>query len=156
MQSGVGLCEKFIHTCEQLTALFWPNYIPHKWEGGPYKPDHAINVHNRLKEVLSLRTLHKQLSQLLSVSEQTEMKMNKSFDPFDKLIPVQYSPYTGMSFLSFFIPFMISCVFFLQGIKMQYFAFRWLSLLLSQVFFLKNSPNLSCNTQKQGRCKPYF
>ena len=98
LQSGIGLCEKFIHTCEQLTALFWPNYIPHKWEGGPYKPDHAINVHNRLKEVLSLRTLHKQLSQLLSVSEQTEMKMNKSFDPFDKLIPVQYSPYTGMNF----------------------------------------------------------
>ena len=95
LQSGIGLCEKFIQTCEQLTALFWPNYIPHKWEGGPYKPEHAINVNNRLKEVLSLRTLHKQLSQLLSVSEQTEMKMNKSFDPFDKLIPVQYSPYTG-------------------------------------------------------------
>ena len=63
--------------------------------GGQYKPEHAVNVLNRLKEVLSLRTLHKQLSQLLSVSEQTEMRMNKSFDPFDKLIPIQYSPYTG-------------------------------------------------------------
>ena len=38
------------------------------------------------------------MSQLLSVSEQTEMRMNKSFDPFDKLIPIQYSPYTGLIF----------------------------------------------------------
>ena len=34
------------------------------------------------------------LSQLLSLSEQDEMKMSKSFEPFDKLIPTQYSPYT--------------------------------------------------------------
>ena len=47
-----------------------------------------------MKEVLSLRTLHKQLSQLLSLSEQDEMKMSKSFEPFDKSIPTQYSPYT--------------------------------------------------------------
>ena len=58
--------------------------------------------------------------------------------------------------LSFFIPSIISCVFFLQGIKMQYFAFRWLSLLLSQVFFLKNSLNFSCNAQKEGECKPFL
>ena len=83
-----------MHTCEQLTTLYWPNFITHKWEGGPYKPEHAVNVHNRLKEVLSLRTLHKQLSQLLSISEQEEMKMSQSFEPFDKLIPTQYSPYT--------------------------------------------------------------
>ena len=91
---GIGLCEKYISTCEQLTTLYWPNFVTHKWEGGPYKPEHAINVHNRLKEVLSLRTLHKQLSQLLSLSEQDEMRMTKSFEPFDKLIPTQYSPYT--------------------------------------------------------------
>ena len=58
--------------------------------------------------------------------------------------------------LSFIIPSIISCVFFLQGIKMQYFAFRWLSLLLSQVFFLKNSLNFSCNAQKEGECKPFL
>ena len=90
------MCEKYISTCEQLTTLYWPNYGTHQWTGGQYKPEHAINVLNRLKEVLSLRTLHKQLSQLLSVSEQTEMRMNRSFDPFDKLIPIQYSPYTGI------------------------------------------------------------
>ena len=54
----------------------------------------CIIVFYRLKEVLSLRTLHKQLSQLLSLSEQDEMKMSKSFEPFDKSIPTQYSPYT--------------------------------------------------------------
>jgi hypothetical protein len=44
---GIGLCEKYISTCEQLTTLYWPNQPIHKWEGGPYKPEHAINVHNR-------------------------------------------------------------------------------------------------------------
>ena len=101
------MSEKYISTCEQLTTLYRPNYGPHQWTGGQYKPEHAINVLNRLKEVLSLRTLHKQLSQLLSVSEQTEMRMNRSFDPFDKLIPIQYSPYTGMN-IEYYILHMLS------------------------------------------------
>jgi dynein heavy chain 2 len=58
-------------------------------------PERAIQVQNRLKEVLSLRTLHKQLSQLLSISEQEELKTDKSFDPFNGLNPVHYNPYTG-------------------------------------------------------------
>ncbi len=95
LSKGVSLCERWVITCEQLTSVDWPNYGPHKWSGGPYKPEHAINVKNRLKEVLSLRTLHKQLTQLLSIKEQTDMKMNKSFDPFTGLNPVQYNPYTG-------------------------------------------------------------
>ena len=47
---GIGLCEKYISTCEQLTTLYWPNFVTHRWEGGPYKPEHAINVHNRFVE----------------------------------------------------------------------------------------------------------
>ena len=60
-----------------------------------FLPDRAIQVQNRLREVLSLRTLHKQLSQLLSISEQEELKTDKSFDPFNGLNPVHSNPYTG-------------------------------------------------------------
>ena len=74
----------------------WPNYPLHQWEGGSYRPERAIQVLNRLKEVLSLRTLHKQLTQLLSISEQEDLKTDKSFDPFDGLNPVHYNPYTGI------------------------------------------------------------
>ena len=86
----IGLLDKFISSCDQLTTLLWPNFLPHKWNGGPYKPEHAVNVKYRLKEILSLRTLHKQLSQLLSLSEQEEMRMSQSFEPFNKMIVTQY------------------------------------------------------------------
>ena len=59
-----------------------PLYSPHPWKGGPYAPDHAANVQRRLREVHSLRTMHKQLTQLLSHNEQDELKTAKSFEPF--------------------------------------------------------------------------
>ena len=30
---GIGMSEKYISTCEQLTTLYWPNYGPHQWTG---------------------------------------------------------------------------------------------------------------------------
>ena len=88
------MCEKWVDICQKLTSIFWPNYPSHKWEGQPYKPDHATNVQTRLKEILSLRGLHKQLTQLLSNSEQEELKVHRSFEPFVGLNPIQYNPYT--------------------------------------------------------------
>ena len=82
LQQGINLCEKWIDVCQKLTSLLWPNYSPHPWKGGPYAPDHAANVQRRLREVHSLRTMHKQLTQLLSHNEQDELKTAKSFEPF--------------------------------------------------------------------------
>ena len=94
LQQGINLCEKWVDICQKLTSVFWPNYPPHKWSGGPFKPDHASVYQNRLREIISLRSLHKQLTQLLSNSEQDELKVDKSFDPFVGLNPIQYNPYT--------------------------------------------------------------
>ena len=81
--------------CQKLTSIFWTNYGPHIWQGGPHTPQQASKVQRRLKEILSLRTLHKQLTQLLSNVEQEELKTSQSFEPFMDLNPVQYNPYTG-------------------------------------------------------------
>ena len=94
LQQGINLCEKWVDICQKLTSIYWSNYTPHMWEGGSYKPDHAANVQSRLKEILSLRALHKQLTQLLSLGEQEELKTNKSFDVFAGSNPIQYNPYT--------------------------------------------------------------
>ena len=104
MTQSINLCEKWIDICQKLTSLFWKNYSPHLWEGGPYTPEQAVNVQRRLREIHSLRTLHKQLTQLLSNAEQEELKTSKSFEPFKDLNPVQYNPYTGdiFSILGFF------------------------------------------------------
>ena len=64
------------------------------WQGGPYTPPNAKNVATRLKEVHSLRTLHKQLTQLLSHSEQDELKTSEAFEAFKNVNAIQYNPYT--------------------------------------------------------------
>lgn len=97
--------------CQKLTSLYWPNYTPHMWQGGPYAPDHAKHVQMRLKEVHSLRTLHKQLTQLLSHSEQDELKTSKSFEPFVGLNAVQYNPYTGTFTRSLLISLVFVSIF---------------------------------------------
>ncbi|GLH06947.1 Cytoplasmic dynein 2 heavy chain 1, partial [Gryllus bimaculatus] len=94
ISQGINIGEKWIHTCERLTSLFWPNYTPHPWEGPPYSPVYVKNFVNRLQEILRLRTLHRQLIRLLSKSEQLELGTNDSFKPFEGLTPVQYNPYT--------------------------------------------------------------
>jgi len=89
LRQGVALCERWADVCQKLTSVYWPTYAPHRWSGGPYTPDHAANVRRRLEEILSLRALHKQLTQLLSNQEQEELKTGRSFEPFAKLNPVQ-------------------------------------------------------------------
>ena len=64
------------------------------WQGGAYSPANTKNVATRLKEVRSLRTLHKQLTQLLSHSEQDELKTSEAFEAFAHVNAVQYNPYT--------------------------------------------------------------
>ena len=92
---GTNLSEKWVDICQKLTSIYWPNYGPHRWQGASYAPEHAKNVAARLREVHSLRTLHKQLTQLLSHSEQDELRTNDSFEPFNNMNAVQYNPYTG-------------------------------------------------------------
>ena len=88
------MCHKWSEICEKLSSVYWPNYGPHRWQGGPYSPANAKNVATRLKEVHSLRTLHKQLTQLLSHSEQDELKTSEAFDAFKNVNAIQYNPYT--------------------------------------------------------------
>ena len=88
------MCQKWSEICEKLSSVYWPNYGPHRWQGGPYNPANAKNVATRLKEVHSLRTLHKQLTQLLSHSEQDELKTLEAFDAFKNVNAIQYNPYT--------------------------------------------------------------
>ena len=76
-------------------TLNFSDPCPIHFPGGPYTPNHASNVKRRLDEIRSLRTMHKQLTQLLSNSEQEELKTAKSFEPFHGMNPIQYNPYTG-------------------------------------------------------------
>ncbi|XP_068211563.1 cytoplasmic dynein 2 heavy chain 1 [Palaemon carinicauda] len=94
LNEGIGLCEHWVDSCSKLTGMFWKGGVDQVWEGEIFEPDYCKNVAKRLTQILSLRTLHKQLTRLLSISEQEELKTSESFKPFTGLKPVQYNPYT--------------------------------------------------------------
>ena len=97
---GINLCDKWVDICTKLTSIYWPNYGPHRWQGTVYAPANAKNVATRLREIHSLRTLHKQLTQLLSHSEQDELKTTESFNSFNNVNAVSFPPSKLSSFCS--------------------------------------------------------
>ena len=97
---GINLCDKWLDVCTKLTSIFWPGYSPHRWEGGSFSPDQSVHFGARLREILSLRSLHKQLTQLLSNNEQEELRVNRSFEPFAGLNPIQVKYFIYYYYLS--------------------------------------------------------
>ena len=97
---GINLCDKWVDICTKLTSIYWPNYGPHRWQGTVYAPANAKNVATRLREIHSLRTLHKQLTQLLSHSEQDELKTTESFNSFNNVNAVSFPSSKLSSFCS--------------------------------------------------------
>ena len=45
-------------------------------------------------QVLKVRTIHDQLSRLMSATEKGELRMNDAFSPFSGLDPLLYNPFT--------------------------------------------------------------
>lgn len=82
LQDGLSVCEKWSSSTELLTAQFWKQYLLHQWNGSVFVSGTLSQLTQRLEEVLSLRSLHEQLLQLLSQSEQQEFNLVNSFTPF--------------------------------------------------------------------------
>ena len=82
LQDGISLCEKWASSAEMLTAQFWKQYPLHQWKGSVFVSQTLTQLIQRFDEVLSIRTLHEQLVQLLSPSEQQEFNLGNSFKPF--------------------------------------------------------------------------
>lgn len=93
LQEGMAVCDMWVDVCYKLTSMFWKaTDVP--WEGPPLVPEYCKSVSKRLAEILSLRTLHRQLTRLLTVKEQEDLKTAEAFKPFVGLKPVHYNPYT--------------------------------------------------------------
>ncbi|KAF5303585.1 hypothetical protein FQR65_LT08186 [Abscondita terminalis] len=85
LQQSITVVNHWSSSCKQLTQIFWPNYSMHTWSGDPYVPQNLLNLSNRLKEILNIRTIHKQLVCLLTSSEEKELNTNAIFSPFEDL-----------------------------------------------------------------------
>lgn len=82
LQQCINIANRWITSCKELTEIFWPNYSLHLWSGDPYIPENLVNLLNKLKELLNVRLVHRQLVRLLTVSEQEDLKAEDIFKPF--------------------------------------------------------------------------
>ncbi|XP_071452948.1 cytoplasmic dynein 2 heavy chain 1 [Hetaerina americana] len=94
MNQAIGVCDKWVEACQNLTTLFWPNYKFHPWRGSCCIPVFLVKLKTRLQEILQVRTMHRQLVRLLSSSEQENLRTKDAFLPFSGMNPVQFNPYT--------------------------------------------------------------
>ena len=91
---GMAVCDLWVDVCAKLTGMYWKASDEQVWQGLPLVPDYCKSVSKRLEHILSLRTLHRQLTRLLTAKEQEELKTAQAFKPFVGLKPVHYNPYT--------------------------------------------------------------
>lgn len=82
LQDGLSVCDKWTSASEALTTQYWKQYVLHQWKGGPFVSPSLTPLVGRLEQVLSLRALHEQLLQLLSLAEQKELNLSNAFAPF--------------------------------------------------------------------------
>uniref|UniRef100_A0A6P7FU93 Cytoplasmic dynein 2 heavy chain 1 n=1 Tax=Diabrotica virgifera virgifera TaxID=50390 RepID=A0A6P7FU93_DIAVI len=88
----IGIDEKWLTSCKQLTEIFWPNYGLNPWKDKVYQPTELVDMLGVLKKVLEIRALHKQLTKLLTNQEQAELKtqdMMKCFQDIDITVLTQ-------------------------------------------------------------------
>ncbi|GJQ81470.1 btv [Trypoxylus dichotomus] len=85
---------RWVNTCKQLTHIFWPNYSLHPWVGDYFVPMNLMDIVNGLQEIYDIRTIHRQLTRLLTTNEQEELISSKVFYPFKDLQVLNYGPHT--------------------------------------------------------------
>ncbi|KAJ1562887.1 Cytoplasmic dynein 2 heavy chain 1 [Nowakowskiella sp. JEL0078] len=93
LRSAVQLCETWEAALSILTSKFWTSYSQHPWLGSRFNHSFLQDFSARLKEVLSLRTTHELLAQLLTTEEQRELKFEKTLEVFNNVEVLQCSKF---------------------------------------------------------------
>ncbi|CAG0883700.1 unnamed protein product [Cyprideis torosa] len=108
---SIALSNRWVDACSKLTSLFWAFEQTHPWKGDPYVPTFTAGFGQRMEEILALRTIHRQLTNLLSPAERAELKSEEAFGIFHGIRPELYNPYTApiwkaavANFESFLVP----------------------------------------------------
>ena len=97
LRDSVRACAKWTQATKELTGTFWAQHEDHPWRGGgqePHTDDYLVGFGKRLAEIGRLRTTYEELRQLLTSSEQEQLRVKDTFVPFDGHKPLRYSAYT--------------------------------------------------------------
>ncbi|XP_044749353.1 cytoplasmic dynein 2 heavy chain 1 [Coccinella septempunctata] len=95
----ISLGEKWLSSCNNLTHIFWSNYADHMWDEPPYEVADLKNFVHRLKEILSIRTVHKQLIRLLTSQEQRNVDAETIFSPLRDLNLYSCGPHNELEWI---------------------------------------------------------
>lgn len=73
---------KTIQLCNELTGELWPNDATRQFKGPKHVPHLVVSYAQRLNELQRIRTVHRQLTLLVSVDEFSELKSENAFVAF--------------------------------------------------------------------------
>ncbi|XP_066245842.1 cytoplasmic dynein 2 heavy chain 1 [Euwallacea similis] len=90
LTQSISLCDKWLSTCQQLTGLFWANHEVNPWKDEVYQPLNLGKFIATLREILNIRTVHKQLLRLSSDNEKADLDPQRIFKPFKDLEILSY------------------------------------------------------------------
>lgn len=76
------IVESWLHICDSLTRLFWPNNGSHPWIGEPYIPKQAAMFQERLNEIKSIKNMYKQIASIFCENLQMMQSIKMVFLPF--------------------------------------------------------------------------
>ncbi|TYZ58493.1 hypothetical protein PybrP1_004198 [[Pythium] brassicae (nom. inval.)] len=94
LQQSIALCEAWAASIETLTSTMWPSFDEHPWTGKKSAKDAPLHaLVKRLEEVARIRTTYEELVSLLPRSAAQELAA-ACFQPFARLKPLYYNPYT--------------------------------------------------------------
>uniref|UniRef100_K3WM96 AAA+ ATPase domain-containing protein n=1 Tax=Globisporangium ultimum (strain ATCC 200006 / CBS 805.95 / DAOM BR144) TaxID=431595 RepID=K3WM96_GLOUD len=94
LQQSIALCEKWASSIDTLTETMWPSYDEHPWVGKKSDTDAPLQaLIKRMEEILRIRTTYEELISLLPRTMTHELS-SSCFQPFAKLKPLYYNPYT--------------------------------------------------------------
>ncbi|CAD5120552.1 DgyrCDS9119 [Dimorphilus gyrociliatus] len=91
---SVHSCDAWIRVCSTLFEQFWNRFSERPWKGEKYIPQGLVKLKLRLRQIITIRSAHEQLKNLLSDEECKELGINSIFVPFSGLNPVKYNSYT--------------------------------------------------------------
>lgn len=77
---------KTIKLCNDLTGEIWPRDATRPFKGTKHIPHLLMSYSQRLNELQRVRTVHRQLTLLVSVEEYPELKSENAFAPFSGIL----------------------------------------------------------------------
>lgn len=92
MNDAILLCRSLSESFQLLTTRIWPNIYSHRWAGDGFTHIPMQKVSERLCDIITLRTTHELLVNLLTYEENNDLNSLKGLDCFKPFFCLVFSP----------------------------------------------------------------